>query len=166
MGLRRSWYTAISAPLRSGFLAFVVMSRKFRWAWNPCKTLAACIELHQHRVRKNSWRRGKADLVGNKATQLLADFDIFIDRGGYELIELLDRLRNRLRGCLGSSSSLRRRGGRGRGIRGCRRRCSGLIERGDGLRELDGGGGDVFESSCSSFEPCFKISCLCAGGQT
>lgn len=42
MGLSRSWYTDISAPARSGFLALVVISRNVRCARKPSWTLAAC----------------------------------------------------------------------------------------------------------------------------
>lgn len=101
------------------------------------------------------------DLVSNKASELLTGFDIFLDRCGNKLIELLNRLWNWLRGSLGGGCGLRRRG-RGGGIGSSRRRGDGLIEGGNGLRKLDGRGGDIFEPSRSSFEPCFEVSCECA----
>lgn len=101
------------------------------------------------------------DLVSNKTSKLLTGFDIFLDRCGNKLVELLNRLWNWLRGGLRGGGGLRRRR-RGRGIGIGRRRGNGLIESGNCLGKLDGRGGDIFEPSRSSFEPCLEVSCECA----
>lgn len=42
IGFSRFWYVEVSEPVRSGFLALVVMRRNLRCSLNPWRTFAAC----------------------------------------------------------------------------------------------------------------------------
>ena len=158
IGFRRSWYTDISEPFKSGRFDFVEMSKNRRCSWNPWRTLAA-FETSQY-LNSSSWwwwpeaRATLSYLIGYYSAQALAKCDIFLDGLFYKGVEVLNGLGKWLDRCLRCRGGYRfrcrcrRHGWRGSDV---------LLEGGDSLRQLDCGRRDVFESGSRCLEPAVII---------